>query len=101
MEFPTGWGNNQAPNQTPQYGPPRAKKTFVLCFDGTGNKFSNTEGDSNILKIFRMLDASNAAQLHYYQVSKNPFALSTIIHCNEVSYHSILYQLENINRCLT
>ena len=73
MEFPTGWANgqapNQAPNQAPQYGPPRAKKTFVLCFDGTGNKFSNTDGDSNILKIFRMLDASDPTQLHYYQVS--------------------------------
>ncbi|EER38580.1 conserved hypothetical protein [Histoplasma capsulatum H143] len=23
-------------------------KTFVLCFDGTGNKFSGDESDSNI-----------------------------------------------------
>ena len=74
MDFPTGWANGQVPNQAPQYGPPRAKKTFVLCFDGTGNKFSNTDGDSNILKIFRMLDASDSTQLHYYQVSTARFA---------------------------
>jgi uncharacterized protein (DUF2235 family) len=36
------------------YGPPEAPKTFVLCFDGTGNKFSADSSDSNILKIFRV-----------------------------------------------
>ena len=44
-----------------------ARKTFVLCFDGTGNKFSGTDGDSNILKIYRMLDRSQGNQFHYYQ----------------------------------
>ena len=52
----------------PQYGPIRARKTFVLCFDGTGNKFSGSDGDSNIIKIYRMLDRSDPNQLHYYQV---------------------------------
>ena len=33
----------------------RARK-LVLCFDGTGNKFRGDDSDSNILKIFRMLD---------------------------------------------
>ena len=32
-------------------GPP---KQFVLCFDGTGNKFAGDESDSNVLKIFRV-----------------------------------------------
>jgi len=36
--------------------PIKNRKTFVLCFDGTGNKFSGTDADSNILKIYRMLD---------------------------------------------
>jgi uncharacterized protein (DUF2235 family) len=45
----------------------RPKKKFVLCFDGTGNKFSGTESDSNILKIYRMLDRNDDAQFHYYQ----------------------------------
>lgn len=42
-------------------------KKFVLCFDGTGNKFSGTDADSNILKIYRMLDRNGDDQFHYYQ----------------------------------
>ncbi|KAJ5493051.1 hypothetical protein N7539_001797 [Penicillium diatomitis] len=42
-------------------------KQFVLCFDGTGNKFAGDESDSNVLKIFRMLDRSQSHQYHYYQ----------------------------------
>ncbi|KGO69371.1 protein of unknown function DUF2235 [Penicillium italicum] len=42
-------------------------KQFVLCFDGTGNKFAGDESDSNVLKIFRMLDRSKSHQYHYYQ----------------------------------
>jgi Uncharacterized alpha/beta hydrolase domain (DUF2235) len=38
----------------PTIGPQPAPKTFVLCFDGTGNKFSGDESDSNVLKIFRV-----------------------------------------------
>ena len=40
----------------------------VLLFDGTGNKFSGEDGDSNVLKILRMLDRSDSSQVHYYQV---------------------------------
>ncbi|KAH7069438.1 hypothetical protein FB567DRAFT_224212 [Paraphoma chrysanthemicola] len=43
------------------------RKKFVLCFDGTGNKFSGTDADSNILKIYRMLDRNGDDQFHYYQ----------------------------------
>ncbi|KAF2266365.1 hypothetical protein CC78DRAFT_513858 [Lojkania enalia] len=45
----------------------RRKKKFILCFDGTGNKFSGTDADSNILKIYRMLDRNDDDQFHYYQ----------------------------------
>jgi uncharacterized protein (DUF2235 family) len=49
-------------------GQPRhQRKKFVLCFDGTGNKFSGTDSDSNILKIYRMLDRNDSSQFHYYQ----------------------------------
>ncbi|CDM33983.1 hypothetical protein CBS147339_5694 [Penicillium roqueforti] len=48
-------------------GPPGIPKQFVLCFDGTGNKFAGDESDSNVLKIFRMLDRSKSHQYHYYQ----------------------------------
>lgn len=34
----------------------RETRKLVLCFDGTGNKFRGDDNDSNILKIFRMLD---------------------------------------------
>jgi uncharacterized protein (DUF2235 family) len=43
------------------------RKQFVLCFDGTGNKFSGTDADSNILKVYRMLDRNGDDQFHYYQ----------------------------------
>jgi uncharacterized protein (DUF2235 family) len=46
---------------------PRHTRKFILCFDGTGNKFSGTDADSNILKIYRMLDRSDHTQFHYYQ----------------------------------
>lgn len=42
-------------------------RKLVLCFDGTGNKFHGGDGDSNILKIFRMLDRNAHEQYHYYQ----------------------------------
>lgn len=48
-------------------GPAPIPKQFVLCFDGTGNKFAGDESDSNVLKIFRMLDRSKSHQFHYYQ----------------------------------
>jgi uncharacterized protein (DUF2235 family) len=37
-------------------------RKLVLCFDGTGNKFHGDESDSNILKIFRLLDSSASDQ---------------------------------------
>jgi uncharacterized protein (DUF2235 family) len=46
---------------------PSHKRKFILCFDGTGNKFSGTDADSNILKIYRMLDRTDHTQFHYYQ----------------------------------
>ncbi|KAH8426873.1 T6SS phospholipase effector Tle1-like catalytic domain-containing protein [Aspergillus melleus] len=51
----------------PHMGPSPMPKQFVLCFDGTGNKFCGDESDSNVLKIFRMLDRSKSHQFHYYQ----------------------------------
>ena len=49
------------------FGALRRRKRIILCFDGTGNKFSGTDSDSNILKIYRMLDRNNGDK-HYYQV---------------------------------
>ncbi|KAK2748000.1 hypothetical protein FQN57_001591 [Myotisia sp. PD_48] len=54
-------------------------RTFVLCFDGTGNKFSGTESDSNVLKIFRMLDRSQGDQFHYYQPGIGTYVTTTTL----------------------
>ncbi|KAF8448269.1 hypothetical protein BDZ91DRAFT_114623 [Kalaharituber pfeilii] len=43
------------------------KRALVLCFDGTGNKFKGNGGDTNILKIYSMLDRRSPNQYHYYQ----------------------------------
>lgn len=50
-------------------------RKLILCFDGTGNKFHGNESDSNILKIFRMLDRTAGDQYHYYQ-RKRPSKVS-------------------------
>ncbi|KAG0641415.1 hypothetical protein HOY80DRAFT_1015021 [Tuber brumale] len=38
------------------------RKKLILCFDVTGNKFKRNDGDTNILKIFRMLDREGSDQ---------------------------------------
>ncbi|CEO58721.1 hypothetical protein PMG11_03426 [Penicillium brasilianum] len=49
------------------FGPFVQPKQFVLCFDGTGNKFAGDGSDTNLVKIYRMLDRSQSHQYHYYQ----------------------------------
>ncbi|KAJ4137276.1 hypothetical protein NW768_002858 [Fusarium equiseti] len=40
---------------------------LILCFDGTGNTFSGTNADTNVVKILRKLDRNHEKQFHYYQ----------------------------------
>ncbi|KAF4444958.1 hypothetical protein FACUT_295 [Fusarium acutatum] len=40
---------------------------LILCFDGTGNTFSGTNADTNVVKILRKLDRNHKRQYHYYQ----------------------------------
>ncbi|KAM4058834.1 alpha/beta hydrolase [Hirsutella rhossiliensis] len=54
----------------------RSPRKLVLCFDGTGNKFHGDESDSNILKIFRMLDRTAGDQYHYYQPGIGTYVVS-------------------------
>ncbi|KAG5951060.1 hypothetical protein E4U53_003853 [Claviceps sorghi] len=54
----------------------RRPRKLILCFDGTGNKFHGNESDSNILKIFRMLDRSAGDQYHYYQPGIGTYVIS-------------------------
>ncbi|KAK1244346.1 hypothetical protein MKX07_003145 [Trichoderma sp. CBMAI-0711] len=55
----------------------RKPRKLILCFDGTGNKFHGDESDSNILKIFRMLDRTADDQFHYYQPGIGTYIVST------------------------
>jgi len=45
----------------------KAPNRLVLCFDGTGNKFSGTSSDTNIVKLYQMCDRTAKGQFHYYQ----------------------------------
>lgn len=42
-------------------------RRIILCFDGTGNSFQGNESDTNIVKIYQMLDRHREGQFHYYQ----------------------------------
>jgi len=52
------------------------ERELVLCFDGTGNTFRADGGESNILKIFRLLDRTKENRYCYYQ-RMPPFDLPT------------------------
>jgi uncharacterized protein (DUF2235 family) len=45
----------------------RKPNRFVLCFDGTSNQYMGDESDTNIVKIYKMLDRNTDDQYHYYQ----------------------------------
>lgn len=64
--------------------PDRKPRKLVLCFDGTGNKFHGDDSDSNILKIFRMLDRQASDQYHYYQRKSS---LETLFLTNTISWY--------------
>jgi uncharacterized protein (DUF2235 family) len=43
------------------------RNRLVLCFDGTSNRFQANSADTNIVKIYEMLDRESNNQYHYYQ----------------------------------
>jgi uncharacterized protein (DUF2235 family) len=47
-------------------------KKLVLCFDGTGNTFSGSNADTNVVKILNKLDRHAPHQFHYYQSEYRP-----------------------------
>ncbi|CAG8377422.1 unnamed protein product [Penicillium salamii] len=71
-------------------GPSGMPKQFVLCFDGTGNKFAGDDSDSNVLKIFRMLDRSKSHQYHYYQPG-----IGTYVTSKSLSSHGRLQRIKS------
>lgn len=58
-ERPSANADNPNGNLPPQ--------RLILCFDGTGNAFQGNPGDTNIVKLYNMLDRTNVNQMHYYQ----------------------------------
>jgi len=59
--------NEKEENEEPSSHIFPTKKSLILCFDGTGNKFQGSAGDSNILKIYSMLDKEDPHLFRYYQ----------------------------------
>ncbi len=66
------------------------RNTFVLCFDGTGNKFSGSDSDSNILKIYRMLDRTQGNTYHYYQPG-----IGTYVTSSSLDHTSVVTRLKS------
>ncbi|KAH7324744.1 hypothetical protein B0I35DRAFT_348836 [Stachybotrys elegans] len=82
-----------APKAGPAPERARGPRKLVLCFDGTGNKFHGDDSDSNILKIFRMLDREAEDQYHYYQPGIGTYvASSSLSHTGLKSRFSSWYQ---------
>ncbi|KAJ4247145.1 hypothetical protein NW762_013284 [Fusarium torreyae] len=50
-----------------QFVDPTEPKKLILCFDGTGNTFSGSNADTNVVKILRKMDRNHPNQFHYYQ----------------------------------
>ncbi|KAK8197371.1 sporulation associated protein [Phyllosticta capitalensis] len=42
-------------------------RRLVLCFDGTGNSFLGDVSDTNIVKLYQMMERNTPGQFHYYQ----------------------------------
>ncbi|EEH05494.1 conserved hypothetical protein [Histoplasma capsulatum G186AR] len=52
-------------------------RRLVLCFDGTGNSFQANESDTNVVKIYDMLNRFDKNQFHYYQPGIGTFDAGT------------------------
>ncbi|KAJ0320157.1 hypothetical protein Brms1b_003464 [Colletotrichum noveboracense] len=47
--------------------PEREPRSLVLFFDGTGNEFTGSDKDTNVVKLLNMMDRNACNQYHYYQ----------------------------------
>ncbi|WEW57463.1 hypothetical protein PRK78_002930 [Emydomyces testavorans] len=56
---------------------PQERRRIVLCFDGTGNRYKGNESDTNVVKLYEMLDRHNKNQYHYYQPGIGTFNTGT------------------------
>jgi uncharacterized protein (DUF2235 family) len=51
-------------------------KKLILCFDGTGNTFSGSNADTNVVKLLNKLDRNDPNQYHYYQTGIGTYDIS-------------------------
>ncbi|KAF6833794.1 sporulation associated protein [Colletotrichum musicola] len=65
---------------------PKTPRKLILCFDGTGNAFTGTESDTNVVKLLRLLDRNDPNQFHYYQTGIGTYDV------NQTSIHQYWYQ---------
>ncbi|KAK5700279.1 hypothetical protein LTS12_028431, partial [Elasticomyces elasticus] len=49
---------------------------LVLCFDGTGNTFSGSNADTNVVKLLNKLDRHDPHQFHYYQTGVGTYDIN-------------------------
>ena len=49
---------------------------LLCCFDGTGNEYSGTTADTNIVKLYQKFDRNAPGQFHYYQ--RKSYETSTV-----------------------
>ncbi|WPH03724.1 Hypothetical protein R9X50_00660700 [Acrodontium crateriforme] len=49
---------------------------LILCFDGTGNTFSGSNADTNVVKILNKLDRHHPKQFHYYQTGVGTYDIN-------------------------
>ncbi|KAF9874997.1 hypothetical protein CkaCkLH20_07691 [Colletotrichum karsti] len=65
--FTNGNPNADEPVRTHDSEGKRTPRKLVLCFDGTGNTFTGSNADTNVVKLLSKLDRNDPDQFHYYQ----------------------------------
>ncbi|KAL2753092.1 hypothetical protein ACRALDRAFT_2112556 [Sodiomyces alcalophilus JCM 7366] len=63
----------------------REPKKLILCFDGTGNEFTGSNADTNVVKLLNKLDRNDPNQYHYYQTGIGTYDI------NETSVNKTWY----------
>ncbi|PWW73357.1 hypothetical protein C7212DRAFT_367289 [Tuber magnatum] len=76
---PSAAAEASAAGPSPKSTTPKKPKVsrLVLCFDGTGNKFTGDASDTNIVKIYQLLDRGTKGQFHYYQPGIGTYVAGT------------------------
>ncbi|KAM7186704.1 Uncharacterized alpha/beta hydrolase domain (DUF2235) domain containing protein [Naviculisporaceae sp. PSN 640] len=77
MRRETTFVNKPSPDEI--VDPNRAPRNLILCFDGTGNQYKGDGTETNILKMFGMLNRDAAHQYHYYQPGIGTYAVRSAL----------------------